>query len=172
MWCCGGCKSVIELYEARRQLSQTVVSQQQRLLEQAGQIIQLNMGMVEALATAIEFRSEESGGHVRRIHDITKCMLSQTQLGAGLKPGEPEEIAHALSQSPRRGQDRRARRHPQQARPPNAGGVCHHERAHRPGRGAAGPDPPAAPARLPTATRWTSPGTTTSGGTAGAIPTG
>ncbi len=88
-------QSVIELYKARRQLSQTVVSQQQRLLEQAGQIIQLNMGMVEALATAIEFRSEESGGHVRRIHDITKCMLSQTQLGAGLKPGEPEEVALA-----------------------------------------------------------------------------
>ena len=35
-------------------------------------------------ATAIEFRSEESGDHVRRIHDITKHLLSRTELGSGL----------------------------------------------------------------------------------------
>lgn len=60
-------QSVVELFQARRRLSRTVESQQERLLRQAQEIIQLNLGMVEALATAIEFRSEESGGHVRRI---------------------------------------------------------------------------------------------------------
>ena len=51
--------------------------------------------MVEALATAIEFRSEESGAHVQRIHDITRHLLSRTELGQGLSPGEIEEIALA-----------------------------------------------------------------------------
>ena len=40
--------------------------------------------MIEALSTAIEFRSEESGDHVRRIHDMTKYLLTYTELGQGL----------------------------------------------------------------------------------------
>ena len=88
-------RSVIELYQARRRLSRTVESQRERLLRQAEEIIELNQGMVEALAAAIEFRSEESGDHVRRIHDITKRLLSETELGKGLESGEIEEIALA-----------------------------------------------------------------------------
>ena len=88
-------QSVVELFQARRRLSRTVESQQERLLRQAQEIIQLNLGMVEALATAIEFRSEESGGHVRRIHDITHHLLSHTPLGEGLTPHQVDEIALA-----------------------------------------------------------------------------
>ena len=88
-------QSVIELFQARRQLSRTVESQRERLLRQAEEIVELNQGMVEALATAIEFRSEESGDHVRRIHDITKHLLSKTEFGETLEPGEVEEIALA-----------------------------------------------------------------------------
>lgn len=88
-------QSVIELFQARRRLSRTVEDQKERLLRQAEEIIQLNQGMVEALAAAIEFRSEESGDHVRRIHDITKHLLSRTELGTGLDQEEIEEIALA-----------------------------------------------------------------------------
>ena len=88
-------QSVIELYQARQRLSRTVESQRESLLRQAEEIIELNQGMVEALAAAIEFRSEESGDHVRRIHDITKRLLSETELGKGLESGEIEEIALA-----------------------------------------------------------------------------
>ncbi|HIT18640.1 MAG TPA: response regulator [Candidatus Fimivivens faecavium] len=88
-------QSVIELFQARRRLSRTVESQKERLLRQAEEIIELNQGMVEALAAAIEFRSEESGDHVRRIHDITKHLLLHTELGRGLESGEIEEIALA-----------------------------------------------------------------------------
>lgn len=88
-------QSVIELYQARRRLSRTVENQRERLLRQAEEIIELNQGMVEALATAIEFRSEESGDHVRRIHDITKRLLSETNLGRGMSAEEIEEIALA-----------------------------------------------------------------------------
>lgn len=88
-------QSVIELFQARRRLSRTVESQREQLLRQAEEIITLNQGMVEALAAAIEFRSEESGDHVRRIHDITKYLLSRTELGRGLEQEEIEEIAQA-----------------------------------------------------------------------------
>ena len=77
-------RSVIELFQARKRLRRTVASQQSKLLEQAEKIIRLNQGMIEALSTAIEFRSEESGDHVRRIHDITRELLASTELGLSL----------------------------------------------------------------------------------------
>lgn len=86
-------RSVIELFEARKRLSDTVASQQTELLRQAQKIIQLNQGMIEALSTAIEFRSEESGDHVRRIHDITAYLLSDTPLGEGMDDETVRKIA-------------------------------------------------------------------------------
>lgn len=87
--------SVVELFQARRNLGNKVEKQQSEILEQAKEIIQLNEGMIEALATAIEFRSNESGEHVRRIHDITKYMLLNTSMGDGLEENEIDSIALA-----------------------------------------------------------------------------
>lgn len=87
--------SVVELFRARKILGNKVEEQQSELLEQAQKIIRLNEGMVESLATAIEFRSCESGEHVRRIHDITKHLLTHTDLGAGLTSKDIEQIALA-----------------------------------------------------------------------------
>ena len=81
-------ESVIELFQARRRLGEKVESQQADLLRQAQRIIRLSQGMVEALSTAIEFRSDESGEHVRRIHDITCYMLRNTPLGEGFSEEE------------------------------------------------------------------------------------
>lgn len=58
-------------------------------------IIALDKSMIEALAAAIEFRSRESGEHVRRIHDITAHLLGETPLGRGYSAREIEEIALA-----------------------------------------------------------------------------
>lgn len=87
--------SVVELFHARRRLSTQVMNQQAELIKQANRIIQLNQGMIEALSTAIEFRSEESGNHVRRIHDITRSMLQHTEWGKGLTDDSMEQIALA-----------------------------------------------------------------------------
>ena len=87
--------SVVELYQARKRLGNVVERQQSELLRQAQQIIELNMGMIEALSTAIEFRSGESGSHVRRIHDITSFMLRHTPLGAGMPEEDIDLIAMA-----------------------------------------------------------------------------
>ena len=88
-------RSVIELFEARKHLSGVVESQHLELLEQAEQIIKLNYGMIEALSTAIEFRNEESGGHVQRISGITRVMLENTDFGLGLTEREIDNIVLA-----------------------------------------------------------------------------
>ena len=88
-------ESVVELFEARRRLSAQVARQQDQLLRQAQQLAQMGIGMVEALATAIEFRSDESGEHVRRIHDITCHLLRHTPLGAGLTEEDIQLIGMA-----------------------------------------------------------------------------
>lgn len=88
-------QSVIELFEARKHLSAVVEHQNLALLDQAEQIIQLNQGLIEALATAIEFRNEESGGHVQRISGITRVMLENTDFGEGLSKEEIDNIAMA-----------------------------------------------------------------------------
>ena len=88
-------QSVIELFQARKRLRRTVKSQQTELLAQAEKIIRLNQGMIEALSTAIEFRSEESGDHVRRIHDISCNLLTYTPLGDGLDDEAIHQIALA-----------------------------------------------------------------------------
>ncbi len=88
-------QSVVELFEARRHLRSVVKEQNIALFEQAEKIIQLNQGMIEALATAIEFRNEESGGHVQRISMITRLLLENTVFGAGLNEKEIDNIALA-----------------------------------------------------------------------------
>ena len=88
-------ESVIELFEARKHLSNVVESQSLTLLEQAEKIIQLNQGLIEALATAIEFRDQESGGHVQRICSITRTILQNTDFCTGLNEEEIENIALA-----------------------------------------------------------------------------
>ena len=88
-------QSVVELFEARKSLSNLVVEQQQELLDRAEQIIALKQGMLEALSTAIEFRDGESGAHIRRIFVITEYLLRHTPFGKGLSDNEIRNIAIA-----------------------------------------------------------------------------
>lgn len=87
--------SVIELFRARKRLGNVVERQNEELLKQAKKIISLNQGMIESLSTAIEFRSGESGEHVRRICEITKYLLENTELGKGMTSETIELISLA-----------------------------------------------------------------------------
>ena len=71
--------SVVELFRARRRLGSVVERQKDALLAQAGRIIELGHGMIASLAAAIEFRSGESGDHVRRLQRITRELLTRTE---------------------------------------------------------------------------------------------
>ncbi len=86
-------KTVIELFSAREALSATVKGQEEKLTENAKEIDELNRGMIEALATAIEFRDIESGQHVSRIYEMTRYILSHTDFGEDLSEDDIESIA-------------------------------------------------------------------------------
>ncbi len=88
-------QSVIELFATRERLHNVIETQKFELQKQAGRINELNRGMIEALATAIEFRNEESGEHVNRIFSITKFMLENTEFGEGLSQEEIDNISVA-----------------------------------------------------------------------------
>jgi len=88
-------QSVIELFRARVRLGSLVENQRAELLRQTGQIVRLNRGLIEALATVIEFRDDETGDHVKRIYDITLFMLQHTDFGRGLTEKDMENIALA-----------------------------------------------------------------------------
>lgn len=70
-------ESVMELFEARKKLSRVVRVQQIQLKEQEEEIYALNNAIIETLSTAIEFRSGESGQHVRRIKNLTQLFLRE-----------------------------------------------------------------------------------------------
>ena len=70
-------ESVAELYRAREQLGNRVDQQDRQLAQQAEEIQKLSQSIIESLATAIEFRSGDSGEHVRRISALTTWMLTE-----------------------------------------------------------------------------------------------
>lgn len=87
--------SVVELFETRKRLDHVVAQQHNALVAQERKITRLNRGLIESLATAIEFRDAESGDHVRRMHDITRILLAETALGNGMSEHQIEDIALA-----------------------------------------------------------------------------
>lgn len=72
--------SVMELFAARNHFADVVAHQTEELRAQNKRLAEVSMGMIEALSTATEFRSGESGEHVLRIHDITDIFLRQSPL--------------------------------------------------------------------------------------------
>ncbi len=88
-------QSVMELFRSRERLSARVRGQEEQLRENANTIDSLHRSTIEAMASAIEFRDVESGQHTHRIHDITKRILSGTEMGMGLSGRDIEAIAEA-----------------------------------------------------------------------------
>lgn len=87
--------SAVELFLSRRRISCLLESEKQKIIEREKEIIEMNKGMISALATAIEFRSGESGEHVRRISEITRYLLQHTPLGEGISEDAVEQISVA-----------------------------------------------------------------------------
>ncbi len=73
-------KPIVPYFIRRRignviQLNNLVRTQDQMLAAQAKEILDLNSSILETLATAIEFRDQESGEHVRRMRQLTLLLL-------------------------------------------------------------------------------------------------
>lgn len=87
--------SVMELFAARNHFADVVAQQTEELREQNKRLAELSMGMIEALATATEFRSGESGEHVLRIHDITELFLKSSPLRNRFNDEQIQQISLA-----------------------------------------------------------------------------
>ena len=87
--------SVVELFEARAELSEKVAEQYSEIVEHQKKIIEINNGMIDALFQALEARSGETGRHNKNIRYITKMLLMKTELGRSLSQNEIELIAIA-----------------------------------------------------------------------------
>lgn len=88
-------KSVIELFRSRNHLNDIIAEQRKVLMAQAEQLYEYGVGMIETLSTAIEFKHEESGEHVRRLRAITIHLLRHTAFGKGLANREIDLIGMA-----------------------------------------------------------------------------
>lgn len=86
-------ESAIELFTLRRELERARASREAAELSQASRVIELNRGMIEALAAAIEFRSGEYTGHVGRISRMTRYILESTDFCPGLSADDLDKIA-------------------------------------------------------------------------------
>lgn len=92
-------ESIMELYRARKDLRQVVKKQHGQLRQREEEINSLNYAIIETLSTAIEFRSGESGRHVKRIRELTECLLIELKFANPVKynfsDAEIEQISHA-----------------------------------------------------------------------------
>lgn len=87
--------SVMELFAARNHFAEVVAQQTEELRDRNRRLQDLSLGMIEALATATEFRSGESGEHVLRIHDITHLFLTKSPLREMYSDDEIQQISLA-----------------------------------------------------------------------------
>lgn len=87
--------SVVRLFQAKRRLGSQVERQKDELLKKAEEMYRLSIGMAESLVNVIEFKSDESSSHIRRIHEITMALLQDTRLGNGLSRRDIEQIGLA-----------------------------------------------------------------------------
>ncbi len=97
--------NIIELYEYKRNLEITVEQQMKKLQEQNYELAVKNKeldeyqdSMTETLSNILEFRNNESGGHVKRIKDYTRILantIMDTYPEYGLTPEKIDLIVSA-----------------------------------------------------------------------------
>lgn len=92
--------NIIELYQHKVHLETLVSKQVETLEDQARKINQANAFMIEALSSVVEFRSSESGQHIKRIRFTTRVLLEGLAMRHpkyGLTPLSMDKISLAAS---------------------------------------------------------------------------
>ena len=67
--------NVVDLYAHKQNLEEKLAEQKEMLEKQAERLHQSNQFVIDALSTTVEFRSSESGEHIKRIRGLTKIFL-------------------------------------------------------------------------------------------------
>ena len=72
-------ENAIELYRSRNSMAEEIARQNRELLASRQRIIQNNDFLIMALGNVVEYRSAESGLHVRRVSRYTEALLEQVR---------------------------------------------------------------------------------------------
>lgn len=91
-------KNIIELYQNKYHMEERLKEQEKEIRAQEKKLREGNEFMIDALSSVVEFRSLETGEHVRRIKYFTRIMLKYLMKyfpKYGLTPIQVDEIARA-----------------------------------------------------------------------------
>lgn len=93
-------KNIIELYQNKHHMQERLKEQEEAIREQEKQIRESNEFMIDALSSVVEFRSLETGEHIRRIKYFTRILLKYLMKyfpKYGLTPVQVDEISRAAA---------------------------------------------------------------------------
>lgn len=93
-------KNIIELYQNKHNMEMRLKEQEEAIHAQEKKIRENNEFMIDALSSVVEFRSLETGEHIRRIKYFTRIMLKYLMKyfpKYGLTPEQVDEIARAAA---------------------------------------------------------------------------
>jgi len=87
--------NVVALYAHKQDLEQKLREQKEELEAQATRLRKANQFVIDALSTSVEFRSFESGDHIKRIRVLTHILLENITDLYPLTPDQIEAISNA-----------------------------------------------------------------------------
>lgn len=93
-------KNIIELYQDKHHMEERLKEQEEAIRSQEKKIRENNEFMIDALSSVVEFRSLETGEHIRRIKYFTRILLKYLMKyfpKYGLTPEQLDEIARAAA---------------------------------------------------------------------------
>lgn len=91
-------KNLIELYQNKHNMEMRLKEQEKAIREQQKENLKNSEFMIDALSSVVEFRSAETGEHIRRIKYFTRIMLKYLMKyfpEYGITPEQVDEIARA-----------------------------------------------------------------------------
>ncbi len=93
-------RNIIELYQDKHHMEDRIREQEEAIIEKEKKIRESNEFMIDALSSVVEFRSLETGEHIRRIKYFTRILLKYLMKyfpKYGLTPIQVDEISRAAA---------------------------------------------------------------------------
>lgn len=72
-------RNIVDLYESKNEMERKLADRTRKLMESEEKLRNNNEFLVNALSSVVEFRSLESGEHIRRVKFFTRIMLKYLQ---------------------------------------------------------------------------------------------
>lgn len=72
-------RNIVDLYESRKEMERKLAERTRKLMESEEKLRNNNEFLVNALSSVVEFRSLESGEHIRRVKFFTRIMIKYLQ---------------------------------------------------------------------------------------------